>query len=294
MICVCNILSVILYRRLIMQILKVQVSSFLIDFISLGSVIFMPVRSWFTDYTFYAVHTGANPIHNPTILFVRPFAIWCIICFLRIFEGSDCGQIKLKDYFGFSVAALLSIFAKPSFAIVFFPAMGILCLYNWIKTKNHRFALSMILSIFPSVIALIWQMMYTKAHSSATEFFLVWGGFTGYGTLSILKVTIAFIPAAFLLVKRTNHWAYLLAWVAFAIGWLQFFTLSNGGSGDFAWGFMLAMQYLMVTSLALSVADASQRINKYRAAFGFLTFCYQVYVGVIYFKSVYVMENFYI
>ena len=297
---ICNMVSVILYRKLMITITDLRESNYYIDFVSIGAVIFMPAYSWLTNHTFYRYHGGANPLHNPTFLFVRPFAIICIIFFVSILKEYKKNRINVKYLIGFALSLVLSLFAKPSFAVVFLPAMGIVSLIKIIKNKDLKWGTGLFLATIPSLIVMIWQFLYMRNNSEAVETKLVWGGFTGYGTLDIIKVTIGIAPVIFILISIVNDEVYIFAWISFVIGWLQMFLLSNGPTGDYSWGFYLSIQVLTVVSLALSglyLKENEHRrrvISKWRVCLGVVVYSYQIIIGIIYFRRVLIYGEYWI
>ena len=70
------------------------------------------------------------------------------------------------------------------------------------------------------------------------------------------------------------------------------FTLSNGKTGDFSWGFMLSMQFLTVVSLACAFDKENDRVGKKRKGVVLAIYAYQVFVGLQYYlELVHLKDN---
>ena len=77
---------------------------------------------------------------------------------------------------------------------------------------------------------------------------------------------------------------YRMAYYALLFGWLQMFFLTNGSSGDFSWGYDLAVQAATVIALAISQKSEIARWRKW-IAWG--VFLYQSFCGICYVILVY-------
>ena len=58
----------------------------LCDVISVCAVVFVTASSPLTGWRMYARQSAANPVHNPTVLFVRPFGILVLIAFFSFLK----------------------------------------------------------------------------------------------------------------------------------------------------------------------------------------------------------------
>ncbi|MCM1100876.1 MAG: hypothetical protein NC079_01170 [Clostridium sp.] len=124
------LVSVLLYRKLFSMLIAEDTvrNRYFADFAALGATLFGMARGPWNDWNYYKLCGSPNPFHSPTLLFVRPFGIACFIYFIRfVREYRKDGSIKSALLFG--GLSLLSIAAKPSYAVVFLPAMGLYTLY---------------------------------------------------------------------------------------------------------------------------------------------------------------------
>lgn len=281
---VVNILSMALFRKLIHVIYKTEkiVERIGINLVSIGAILFVVARSPLTDWRFYDVQCAANPLHNPTILFARPFGIVAFIAFAFVMMKSVKGE-KYGIYLAlFSGSMFLSILAKPNFAFVFLPAMGLVVLIYMIHSKKLKMPFQLLGVLVPSLVLLVWQFTYVSSSTSAMKLQVVVGGFTGMNLSEVIFASLATFPVVLILFSAKDfkeNIFYRTSILALVIGWLQMFLLTNGPSGDFSWGYDLAVQFATVTSVACTMSNSTAKWRKY---LGYFAFAYQVFCGIQY------------
>lgn len=290
------VISVLLYRKLMLMMMEDTVfNRYFADVVSMGAVLFGVARCWLNDWRYYQFQCAANPFHNPTILFVRPFGIACYIYFIKYvktYKQKCC--YKFAALFG--ITALLSVIAKPSFAIVFLPALGIYTLIYIIKNKELRFGTIALFSVLPSLVLLVFQQIWVSSNSEALNTTIKFGGFTGMDTWQIIGATIVTFPVVFLLFRISllkKEPAYFISMMALLIGWMQMYLLNSGVTGDFSWGYDLSVQFAVLTALAESRNGEAvkRKIVNYASYF---IFAYQVLVGIKYLWTIYTTAEFWI
>ena len=293
-----NIWAIFCFRKLIQSLSKKN-NSYLVDLLSIFSIVFIAARGPLTHWRYYIVMTGPNPIHNPTFILVRPFAIICFSYFCRYFyDYINENKPGAKDLIGFGVFSFLSVIAKPSFAVVFLPAMGLFTLITMVSKKDIIVGIKTILAVLPSVAVLIFQRQYMATKSTMLGVEVHFGSFMDLPITDVIMATIAFAPAALLLINRQaikQNVFYQVPFLAYVIGWLQFYFLDNGNSGDFSWGYALSIEIFVVVSLALSLNDnQSYKYGKIRIPLAWICFAYQVFMGVLYLYKVYKFGDYWI
>lgn len=288
---VANFITIILCRKVVTEITHVN-NSYLIDIVSCFSCVFGVLVSFLTDYRFYARHCGPNPFHNPTIIIARAFG-WCatyaFVHFVKEFDEEIEG--KYKWIFIFSIMLTLSVISKPSYAITFLPGMGIMILILMIRKKSFIVGLITLAAVLPSLCLMVIQEMYISLHSSAMNLVISFGGFSQFTIREVFFVTIASVPTIITLFKwgelKKNYYAQV-TFLALLFGWIQMFFLSNGGTGDFSWGYDLSIQASTIVFLAMGI-DMYKRhvISKKRIGFALLIYGYQCVCGCIYMYLIY-------
>lgn len=298
----CNIISAILYRKLF-SLINSNKKSYFGDFASLAIMVFMPAYSFLTEFRFYARQCGPNPLHNPTIIFVRPIGIATSILFgLFISYYINTQKVKWNYLTGFGVLSLLSVLAKPSYAFVFLPAMGVTVLAIMMKEKSIKLGVFSFVSVFPSLLVMLLQYIYMGKTTSEVTMHFQFGGFSNFTFSEIIFVSIATFPVVLILLHKRNfaveqHW-YLTGMLALLVGWLEMFFLTEGNAGNFAWGYELAISYATLVSLAAAFKEMedikSSKISLFRNGLAVVVLLYQVLVGVIYVYTVYRTGNYWI
>lgn len=294
----CNIASIICFRKLI-KLFTNDADSYLLDFLSIFSVVFIAARGPLTHWRYYIVMTGPNPIHNPTLIMVRPLGVLCFYYFCKFFTGYKSDRKGNNwDLVGFGIFSLLSVLAKPSFAVVYLAAMGLYTLIVMIKNKDLFVGIRTFIAVLPSVITLLLQQRFITANSSMLGIEVHFGSFMDLGILDVIMITVAFMPSALLLInfeKLKNDVYYQIAYLATLIGWLQFYFLDNGNSGDFSWGYALSLQIITVVSLSQAYKDHDcYKYGKIRLTVAWMAFIYQALMGVLYLYKVYKFGDYWI
>lgn len=275
------------------------------DLFSLGAVWFEVARCSINGWRYYRIQCGPNPFHNPTILFVRPLAIASFIFFLRMIETYKTKEnYKYALLFGFMT--LLSVGAKPSYAITFLPAMGIYTLVYMIRNKELKLGIVALLSVSPSLILLLIQQVWVSSNTEALNVYVKFGFFQGFEKLTawweiareVAMSSVVTFPVALLLFRlkwMKRDAAYFIGILALIFGWAQMFFLKSGRQGDFSWGYDLAVQF--ATFISLAETRSGEKNGKLRSLIhyaAYLIFAYQVYIGLKYFWIIYTSNEFWI
>lgn len=264
-----------------------------------------------------------NPIHNPTHMCVLPFALlcFCLVCdiwgkqkndaykgiFFRVEQG-------LKKYYIYlAIVLFLSSLAKPVFAEMFIPAVGLIMLAEWIgriRLKNgsgkayFSYCLSMLLCAAPSLAYILvqflayffWGGSYGADGSfTVTKWLEVWSMYSENVILSIalgmaFPLFLVLIDGRFFVREDMGR----LALVGYGTGFLEAAILGEGGGklshGDFLWPMMCGMLLMWITAmLRLLTLDRTQTDTKGKRILidlGWGLFCFHVLCGLLYFKEI--------
>ena len=263
-----------------------------------------------------------NPVHNPTHMCMRPFALicFCLVCdiwgkqkdegYKGIFFQVERG---LKGYYIYLAAALfLSSMAKPVFAEMFIPAVGLVMLVEWfvrIRRKDgsgsayFQHCLTTLLCAVPSLVYILLQFLAYffwggsyEADGSfmVTKWMEVWRLYTENVTLSIVlgmafPLFLVLIDGGFFVREDMGR----LALTGYAVGLLEAASLGEGGEklshGDFLWPMMCGMLLMWMTAMMrLLVLERTQTDSKGKRALvnvAWALFCIHVLCGLLYFKE---------
>lgn len=137
----------------------------------------------------------------------------------------------------------------------------------------------------PSLILLLAQFIYVRSNSSALSTEIAFGSFANLSEKQVFFSTISTVLPAFLLFNRNKvreNSILQIAGLAFLFGWAQMYFLTNGESGDFSWGYDLAVGLFVPVSLCtIDLTDASHA-SRIRSGMALALYCYQTFVGFVY------------
>lgn len=303
---------------------KLDCSPLRMAFLAFALCIIQPAcMYWFDTAGQYLGQFSMNPMHNPTHMCVKPFSLLCL-CFtydiLCKFHDSEhrgvfvnVGGSMRKSYILLAVTLLLSCMAKPTFAEMFIPAVGLFMLFEWLKRlirkeenagEYFRKCLTMLLLSVPALAYILIQFLaYFVLGGSygsnggglmLTEWMEVWSLFSENVTASIVlgmgfPLFIVLLNGAYFVKDILGR----LGLFGYIVGLLECALLAEGGDklshGDFLWPMMSGMTLLwVVATIRLLVLESYQNKNKlqqiciHAAWFVFYVF---VIFGVIYIKD---------
>lgn len=294
---IANIISAVIVRHILNDICRSMDSwkKLLIDFISVFYLIFETFAGPLTDGRIYQRQCGPNPWHNPTITFVRPIGLIALFLFVRYMDEIDSNRKNdnHRGIVGFSILSALSVLAKPSFMMVFLPAMGIYVFLYWKKDFKGRFcnAMRLLYAVIPTIAIILYQFLfcqfYNDGNVSPVRFQI--GGFSRFTGLEIVKVCIATFPVPImgliLYGKKMLQTAYTkISYLALVFGVAEMFLMTNGGTGDFSWGYDLAVGISTMVVLGESLSDKDKAWRRIPL---FIIFTCQVVIGFYYVINMY-------
>ncbi|MBQ2801084.1 MAG: hypothetical protein IJF03_06825 [Lachnospiraceae bacterium] len=281
---IANVVMVVLVRWSMLYLTKTDNAKYryFIDLVSCTSTIFVNMVSPLNEYRYYARQGAANPIHNPTIMVVKPFGILALVIFCQLLLNYKKQQYEIKEYVLFSVILSVGCVAKPSLLMVLLPAMGLLVLKEIICDKALKLAIYMFLAVSPSLITLIMQFLFVNAYSEELATQVVIGGFSGFTIQEIFLCSFTSFPVVFCAfswkaLKEDRN--YQVAILTLIIGWLQMFFLTQGSAGNYSWGYIIGIQMATIVSLVCTV---KYKYHPIRKGIIWLVYAYQVICGIKY------------
>jgi len=201
---------------------------------------------WFHKIIFLG---SPNIWHNVTLWAVKPFALMTLL-FLFYAIRSD----RNIFYFLSLASALVSIFAKPSFIIMYLPALLIFALSK--KLFTRKFLIHFFLLGSLSVVILAYQYMHTF-HNGESKIIIDW---LGVWSRAVPDVTYSIVmllafPLAFLLFESEiiHDDAVMLSWLMVFVGMFYYAVFAQTGRfyshGNFGWSYMIAVSLLYLFSI---------------------------------------------
>jgi len=245
---------------------------------------------WYQHIIFWG-QGSPNIWHNVTLWTVKPFALLSVWLSL---EGLNKNDHKLLLWGG--IFLFVSIVAKPSFIIVFLPA---LTLFASVKSlfKNRQFLIFFTLISIGSILLLIYQYIQTFTQDEGRiiiDYLGVWSLSSPNIPISII-LALAF-PLAFTLLQldilKDDY--ILIGWIMVFISIFYYATFAQSGRfyshGNFGWSYMIAMSLLYLFSIVkFFTRYSSLHIIKRFSLTALLAI--QTLIGIFYFIQILMGKN---
>lgn len=262
-----------------------------------------------------------NPIHNPTQMCVKGFSLVCLCLVWDIWQRQKDENYRglffrvekgLKRYYIYLAAMLfLSALAKPTFAEMFIPAVGLVMLGEWISrlvrkdgsaAPYFRQCLHMLYCALPALAYMVLQFtLYFILGGSygsegglvITKFLEVWGMYSENVGLSILlgmafPLSVVLLNAGYFIKDDIGR----LALACYGVGFLEAALLGEStvlSFGDFIWPLMSSMLVMWVVAvlrlLVLERTQADTGLKRNLISIAWSLFFLHVLCGFLYFKD---------
>ena len=235
------------------------------------------------DGAYYFGYIGLANYHNPTVHVLRPFALLMFMFAMQVLGERETGADDASDPVeaagtpadrgrldkpwlrkSMMVLAAAVIFAggtflKPSYTVTLVPALGLMGLYWLWKSRPLDWTLAVVGIGLPSVLLLAPQFVITYIQGEIDGGIAVMP-FVAANMLSdyvLLKFVMSiFFPLVVLVLfwkRAIRDREIVLAWLAFAVGSLQYFLLVELGSrfthANFLWGAQITLFMLFVITI---------------------------------------------
>lgn len=263
-----------------------------------------------------------NPIHNPTSMCVRGFGLLCFClvydlwgiqrdpAYRGVFFRVEC---SIGKYYGvLAMMLFFSTLAKPVFAEMFIPAVGIVMLCRLLKLcirkdvgKGVYFGhcVRMFVSALPALCYMSLQFLIffflggsygAEASLTMTKWLEVW---KLYSDNVILSVALGLAFPLFMILVDGSFFVGddlgILALTGYAVSFLEGAILGEGGDklshANFLWPMMCGMMLVWVASmLRFLVLERTQSVGKGQRiaiAVGWCLFGFHVLCGLLYVQN---------
>ncbi len=209
----------------------------------------------FANVQHYIGYQNANMWHNSTYICMRLVAVFVLIKYIDIYKSQ---KLNVKDWLIFAGLLAVSTAVKPSFLVVFAPAMAVALVIDLIKKVPFKKVFVLGCTVFPALAVMALQSM------------VLFGGDTGNGytikpfaalaqrgdhpkvtvILSILFPLVIFFAHIKDFYKDRLYSMGLLVWLW---GFLEVFlfaeTGQRSGDGNFLWGYSIALFVIFLSSM---------------------------------------------
>lgn len=237
-----------------------------------------------------------NVWHNPTNMLCRLFSFLSVFCLYYIFFARAENR-SVKKYLWLNAgAALLSMWAKPSFFASFLPALCLCLLIELIRTKgkSFKFALTLGLSYLPSMSILVYQYihLYITPTESVGKSGIAFGLTRSlFGIIHKTVTSSLFLLLAFVLIYifgKKKNMGLIFSFIWYTISSLiPLFIYENGhriGHDNFGWSLSLCLFFLfMYTAGEIFFPESEVNISKKWIKISGVIYSLHLITGIAYF-----------
>ena len=243
---------------------------------------------------YLGVYNG-NVLHNMTLLFSRMPIPLVLLFFFRLWDAR-CDRLRLPDWLGLALTLMLSTLFKPSFLGAFAPAVFIMLVWDFVKTRGKGFKNEFLigLAVLPSAAVLLWSSsVLFAADFAGTSSGIALRSLTFAGLLSLLAMYLRglLLPvwSHFTQGVREAERGHLqIVWGVLGVAILEALTLTETGfranDGNFDWGSLALYPTVFALAIALlwrllEKTDWKQRGNAGKAMVGVILLLGHLAVG---------------
>ena len=244
---------------------------------------------------YLGVYNG-NVLHNMTLLFSRTPVPLVLLFFFRLWDSRE-SRLRLKDWLGLALTLALSTLFKPSFLGAFAPAVLVMLIWDFIKTRAKGFKNEFLIgcAVLPSAAVLLWSSSVLFAEDFAgTSSGVALRALTLGGLLSLLVMYLRglLLPlwSHFTQGVRENERGHLrIVWGVLGVAILEALTLTETGfranDGNFEWGSLALYPTVFALAIALLMrllqrTDRKKRPDAVKAAVGLVLLLGHLAVGL--------------
>ena len=244
---------------------------------------------------YLGVYNG-NVLHNMTLLFSRIPVPLVLLFFFRLWDSRE-SRLRLKDWLGLALTLALSTLFKPSFLGAFAPAVLVMLIWDFIKTRAKGFKNEFLIgcAVLPSAAVLLWSSSVLFAEDFAgTSSGVALRALTLGGLLSLLVMYLRglLLPlwSHFTQGVRERERGHLrIVWGVLGVAILEALTLTETGfranDGNFEWGSLALYPTVFALAIALLMrllqrTDRKKRPDAVKAAVGLVLLLGHLAVGL--------------
>lgn len=276
---------------------KVYSPGMMLLFAFLSNVI-MPFFVKWAHFQRYIGYESASIWHNSTYTVMKLLGILTFTCFLRLSEKYRQG-LSRKEWLTFACLLVLCNSVKPSFCMMFAPAMAIFLLAELFHKVPFKRVFLFGLAVVPSLLVILWQNMVLFGADTGNG--IVWN--PGYALAmrgAHPKVTFVLSLAfpLFVLLFTWKDWKtdrlYRFVWLMWLLAFLEVFLFAEAGDrakdSNFFWGYSMALFFVNLSAMK-KLVDGNGK-NIVFSVGGAVCLAYQVWCGISFFSRLLTGETY--
>lgn len=259
----------------------------------------MPFFVSWAHFQRYIGYQSASIWHNSTYICMKLLGILTFGSFLKLEETYREGM-KVKDWLVFAGLLVLCNGVKPSFCMMFAPAMAVFLLAELIRKVPFKRIFAFGAAVLPSLLVILWQNLVLFGEETGNGI-LFKPGYALFMRGAHPKVTLV-LSIAFPLLILAFTWKdlkkdglYRFGWLMWLFGFLQVFLFTETGNrakdSNFFWGYSMAIFFANVFAMGklLEINQyrngifAKEWVRKGAVLAGVLCLSYQAWCGIYFF-----------
>jgi len=225
-------------------------------------------------HSYYTVGSpGGNCWHNSTYTVMRLLALAALVFYFK-FDGRITARSRAASWIGFTIMLTLATSVKPSFVMVFGPAVFVLCVIDLKRqgTPTVKTSLLIGLSLLIALLIVFYQLTILFPGDGSEE------GGIAFGLAKVWRArhanifvsffqTLAF-PMLVVLLTRFKFWEdrmFLLAWLMAFFAFAEYVFLYETGArtyhGNFGWGLSMAIFFLFIAAISVFLENRGSHLG---------------------------------
>jgi len=273
------------------QLQNLPTSCFFSLFLMIVSAIYLP----FFSHNIYVDAGSPNVWHNPTTIMLYPFAL---LISLNTIDMIETYSFTKACYISFLLFATVII--KPSFAMIYLPALGIfIALFDFFAIRNY---VKYSIILFPTFCFFVYQSLLFQSHHGVR--FAPYAVIRLYSSNPIVSIFLGLAFPLSILVFRMKKITTQLKfiWILLIIAYVQFALLAESSefsAGNFGWGYQIALSLIFLFSFVEllkwvhEIGGFKQALSNLKILTCFGIFSIHLVSGIIYVHRIWLGQSYY-
>lgn len=268
----------------------------------------MPFFLRWAHFQRYIGYESASIWHNSTYICMKLAGILTFSCFLKLRDSYSEG-IRSKEWITFAFLLILCNGIKPSFCMIFAPAMAVFLLAELFHGVPFRRVFLFGMAVVPSLVVILWQNVVLFGEDTGNGIVLN----PGYAlslrgshpkVTFILSIAFPLFVLLFSLKELLRDARYRFIWFMWLFGFLEVFLFSEAGSrakdSNFFWGYSMAVFFVNLASMEKLLTKGRSKdgmfgkklFRYFFVSAGAICLAYQVWCGLYFFGRLLTGESY--
>lgn len=274
--------------------------SMMLFFAVLGNFM-MPFFLKWAHFQRYIGYQSASIWHNSTYACMKLLGIMTFTCFLKL-RGKYREGLTVKEWLCFAGLLILCNGVKPSFCMMFAPAMAVFLLIELFRRVPFKRVFVFGLAVVPSLFVILWQNLVLFGAETGNGILLK----PGYALFMrgthpkvtfVLSIAFPLLVLFFTLKDLGKDWNYWFIWLMWLFGFLEIFLFTEAGNrakdSNFFWGYSMAIFFVNLAAMCKLLEKSRCREGMWKHTFlrrsftvgGAVCLAYQVWCGLYFFAE---------